>query len=561
MRSRSSILVLAALLSLPLASAGWGAKGDFEPSTLRDQTDGYMFPGANQAPVNKVYFNGWLAQQPCYDGCLSFSGVATITSFNPNLASQRSGVMAAPSIAYAMLGIWRDCNKDGFVGLGDQGLFEYPAQVPGVDAVLCPPTPVPARVPPNALPSHNDGGLIREFLPIGWNSQPVNTDCVTPYAACQDVDPFNVADNGARVWSDFGEPGAAPGNLCYVRPQPTGTFHSVGSLQSYADCFLQNRVNDTIKSNGLGSAYDAVKGKDCHRSSVIGTYSPGCNPWGESSQDGYVDAFDCTRQTKGPYVAQTKTWTVNVSQPHPTPRVNREGSVAGTFNETWGDFDDCRQNNENDNFARTADPNVPYATEGDTINTNGVRLTHDNTMIYQERKRPAAPQPVFGAFSKQGSGDLGLGTTREADFWQGRGVMLASRNPYVARDSLGPAPVTYATFYAHVSSAAISRYTLQTTGLTGTYGSEACGGGIGAGQPVRNLWACDPAAWWPGADCTQVSGDCPMIEGKPQAAFVRVGQAYQLRDVDCWDAATKDVRDAGVTYHGMAAQSHCRVAS
>ena len=559
MRVRFSILLLAALLALPSALAAWGAKGDLEPSTVLDR-DGYMFTEPNGAALDKVYFNGWLAQQPCYDGCLSTSGVATITSLNPNSAALRSGVMAAPSIAYAMLGVWRDCNHDGYVGYGDQGLFEYPTQFPGIDKDVCPVVPVPTSIPANAMPAHNDGALVREFLPIGWNSQPVNLPCRAPYAACQDVDPFNVADNEARVWQDFGRPGALPGNLCYVRPQPYGTFHSVGSVQAYADCFLQNRVNDTIKSAGLGPAYEANRGTDCDHSSVLGTYHAGCNPWGESSQDGYVDAFDCTQQTKGPYVAQGNLWTVNVSQPHATPRVNREGSVAGTFNETWGDFDDCRENNQDNRVARTEDPNLPYATEGDTLNTNGKRHTHDNVMVYQERKRPAAPQPVFGALSRQGSGDLGLGATREFDFWQGRGVMLASRNPYVARDSLGPAPVTYATFYASLSPAAVSKYSLATPGVTGTYGSEACGTGIGAGHADRNGWGCDPEAWWPGAMCLESGGDCPMIDGKPTAAFVRVGQPYQLRDVDCFDAATQATRDEGLTYHGLAAGSACDVA-
>ena len=559
MRVRFSIVLVAVLLAFPSAFAAWGAKGDLEPSTLLDK-DGYMFNDANQAAVNKVYFNGWLAQQPCYDGCLSYSGVATITSFNPNLASQRTSVMAAPSMAYAMLGVWRDCNKDGYVGYGDQGLFEYPVQVPGVDTTLCPVVPVPTAIEPNAMPPHNDGGLVREFLPIGWNSQPVNQPCRAPYAACQDVDPFNVADNGARVWQDFGKPGALPGNLCYVRPQPHGTFHSVGSIQSYADCFLQNRINETVRSAGLGPAYEANRGTDCEHSSVIGTYHAGCNPWGEASQDAYVDAFDCNQQTPGPYVAPAKAWTVNVSQPHSQPRVNREGSVAGTLNETWGDFDDCRENNEDNTAARTADPNVPYATEGDTLNTNGKRYTHDNVMIYQERKRPAPPQPVFGAFSRQGSGDLGLGTTREADFWQGRGVMLASRNPYVARDSLAPAAVTYATFYASISSAAISKYSLQTPGVTGVYGSQACGTSIGAGQPDRNSWGCDPAVWWPGSQCVEIGGDCPMIDGKATAAFVRVGQTYQFRDVDCFDTATQTMRENGLTYHALAAQSLCETA-
>ena len=548
-------LALAAVLAVPSAVAAWGAKGDLEPSTGFDVRDGYMFTTANQAPVNKVYFNGWLAQQPCYNGCLSQNGVTTVTSFNPNVASQQSAVMAAPSIAYAMLGVWRDCNKDGYVGYGDQGLFEYPVQLPGVDASVCPVTQIGQWVEPNAMPPHNDGGLVREFLPIGWNSMPVNLKCPTPFSSCQDVDPFNVADNAARVWSDFGTPGTPPGNLCYVTPQPRGTFHSVGSLQGYADCFLQNRVNGTV----TGTPYDGVRGADCEHSSVAGTYHAGCNPWGESNQDAYVDAFDCSqRQTTGPYEPTTKTWTVNVSKPYASPRTNREGSVAGTFNETWGDLDDCRENNRDNTFARQADPNVPYATEGDTINTNGKRLTHDNTFTYQERKRAAAPQPVFGAFSKQGSGDFGLGTTREADFWEGDGVMLASRNPYVARDALQPAPVTYVTYYASLGATAVSRYALQTTGQTGTYGAEACGSGIGAGQPMRNDWACDPTAWWPGADCTQTSLHCPLIDGRPQAAFVRVGQAYQLRDVDCYDAGTQALRDNGLTYHGLVANSYCQ---
>lgn len=582
MRTRITILTLAVLLTVPALAGAWGAKGDNEPSTKLDKDGGFMFDTANTAAVNKVYFNGWLAQQPCWNACLGTPvGVEMTGSVNPNVASLGSAFMGAPSRAYAMLGIWRDCNGDGYVGFGDQGLYEYPAQLLTLkNAGNCPVTAYPAIIPRNFLPPHNDGKLVREFLPIGYDSMPGSTPCSTTdiggrgllvTMTCQDFNPFDVNDSGAYVWQDFGNPGDQAGNICYVSPHPQGTYQSVGGLQRYADCFAQNRIYDNISATPAKSTYDANKGYDCEHSSILGAYHSGCNPWGTSGQEAYVSAFDCSSKAfrgkdadpvaGGPTNEKAgdgrvlSVWLPNVSQPRGAPTTNYEGSMAGTINETEGSFDDCRQNDEGNSTAR----NLPYNQEADILNTNGVRLQHDTIFRFDERARPApghgfATTAVLG---RQVADDGGVGFERDADFWIGNGIMLASRNPYVARDELKPAPVTNVTYYAHVSPTAVASYGLLLPHASAKYGAEACAGGIGAGKGVdpASRWACDPDAWWPGfTPCGNPGGDqCDDRSGTPRPAYVRVGADYELRDIDCYDASITALRNEGVTYHSLAA--------
>ncbi|HWH08549.1 MAG TPA: hypothetical protein VNX21_05065, partial [Candidatus Thermoplasmatota archaeon] len=337
-----------------------------------------------------------------------------------------------------------------------------------------------------------------------------------------------------------------------------------GGVQTWADCFAANRIITTINAAGLGATYQSIKGNDCDNSYVLTDYHVGCNPWGEPKQASYVDAFDCREGDQLFMAPQSANvagqnvhigGTVNVSRPHSTPVVTPRGSVAGTLNETASDFDDCRANNRGNPGGSAA----PYALEDDIQNQNGRRFQHDQVLGYSEGIRPAAPVPVYQAVvGPSGPEDFGVGIRGVHSFegfWVGTSVTAASRNPYVNRDSASPMAVTHMTFYATVGAAATSRFSLVLPGTTGTYGSEACPV-IGAGAPDSRGWACDPAAWWP----TDAAGAKTMPEVTISVGLVeygvRVGQKYQLRDVDCWDESIGPLRQNGLSY-GIVTGSRC----
>ena len=562
MRTRGITIVLTLLVAIPAVQA-YGIRGDDEPSTLRDATDGYMWTTPNKAAVNKVYFNGFSGTYVGYT-------VGSSTSVNPNFATLDGGHQNYPYRAFAMLGIWRDCNNDGFVGYGDNAVLEYRAELlalPGAPGTsICPVQAIPETIPRNWLPVHNDGTLVREFLPIGWDAKPGSAPCrKAQLNACSDVNVFNVNDSDSRVWADWDLPGARPGPQCYVRPHPAGTWHSVGGVQEWADCFAGNRILGTINGAGLGPTYQGVKGSNCDDSYVLNGYRAGCNPWGETKQASYVDAFDCREGdqvfaapqdvTVGPQKVHVGS-TANVSRPHATPQTTTRGSVAGTLNETHSDFDDCRANNQGNPGLSAA----PYALESDVQNQNGRRFQHDQVLGYSEGIRPSAPIPVYQALTgTSGPEDFGLGirgVNSFEGFWVGTSVTAASRNPYVNRDTASPMGVTYTTFYATVGGAAVSRHNLVLPGATGAYGSEACGS-IGAGAPDSRGWACDPTAWWPLDASGAATMPAATISVGRIDAGVRVGQSYQLRDVDCWDESIGALRDQGISY-GALTGSNCR---
>src|SRR5438552_3945961 len=212
---------LAQSVSTPLQLAnGWSGKGEHEPSTSWDKTGTLMFQTPDQtATGHKVYFNAFMSQPICYAVCV---GGADDPFLSPNLGSVGTGIPGYPYIAHAFLGEWRDCNKDGYVGLADNALFEYRQELL-LDQSICPKTTVPFAPGQNYHFPHNDGTWVHEFIPIGWNAQP----------GTGDNNPLNINDSGARVWSDWGVPGAANGGQCFVSPEPRGTFHNVAGLSAW----------------------------------------------------------------------------------------------------------------------------------------------------------------------------------------------------------------------------------------------------------------------------------------------------------------------------------------
>lgn len=144
-------LLIALAVTLPaLASASWNApfNGAEEPSTQRDVNDGFMFLDAPPPGASRVYFSG-------------------------NLVPLTTNANVQRFVAY--LGVWADCNRDGFVGLLAANAETYSALLL-TDTSVCPPGG-----------PHNDGSTVTELRWIGPGSP-------------------HVDDPDARVWVDWGFP-------------------------------------------------------------------------------------------------------------------------------------------------------------------------------------------------------------------------------------------------------------------------------------------------------------------------------------------------------------------
>lgn len=604
MGSRRAAVALAMVLvaGAPFAAAAWGVKGEMEPSTSRDAQDGFMFPGPDQSASSgrRVYFNGFMGTWAYYS-----------THVSPNAAALRSAIQPYPSEAWAFMGVWKDCNLDGFIGYGDPGLFEYKAELltlpggPGFS--VCPNEgeidPRFPFVPEGWIPPHNDGKWVHEFIPIGWLNQPASVD----------LNPWVINDTDNRVWADYGLPESRQALVCSVDPAPRGTYRSTGGFLAYADCLNGYKATATI--NQLAEAFpvlapisfaDKPMGHQGESRSILNVK----NPWGQESDAALVSAWSCgpdpllatkdptwngesgpthvgvgnplpagdrtlwanlsdddgwvgfrlTSVTSGAFVRY------NVSTPRAPPGVDPAGSPSGTVNETEAGLDACDRDDPHSRVLAAGDQNAPYALEGNAIVQGATRVATDFALHYELGRSRAGPQTLTGRGAPP---DMGVKLTgREScfntgvlySFWCYDGLwrdvalsdatrVASSPNPYADRTTLSPQAVGYYTFYGNVGAGAVSRLNLRFPGTTGSYGAEGC-----AMSPPT--FECDASLWWPGNTVPRTSwlGKDPAdanlapADQRDRPYGVRVGQSYQLRDVDCYDQSVGAARDEGLTW-------------
>lgn len=248
---RIAAFALAALMALPPAGAIWKVQGTYEPDTHQDAADGWMFTDAPTQAEERVYFN---VIQTYY-----FTGV------NPNTGAVAGGRLFDGNINMdAWLGTWRDCNKDGYIGMALSAETVYPlaeANAIGqpVDSSIC---PVQARDP--ASPTfggtnelvHNDGQWVREFIPIGPG------------------DGFNqgahdfafLNDTEAGIWGD----NCTPDQNCPVTTCPLvlgyapATFSSTGGFIAFADCLDSRFTGFRVVTSGVNDVADALDAAGLH---------------------------------------------------------------------------------------------------------------------------------------------------------------------------------------------------------------------------------------------------------------------------------------------------------
>lgn len=494
MARRTHLILLALVLLAPLVSASWGSKGSSEPSTPWDWQDGLMFFDPARAP-NLVYFNGFLTQEAGYFVSLG-------TTVNPNVAAVGTGFHPAPYRARALLGVWFDCNDDGYIGLGETGLMEYP------DEFL----PASHACPTGSPSPHLDGGIVREFFPLGW-----------PGLGGRDDDPYQLVDRGARVWADEGTPTDAPRGYCFVLAHPRGTFSTLGGLLRAVDCYRQTTrgVDVLVEGGEADDDWEALK------------TTP--HPWGSWQDPGAVDVWSCESR-----LVETPAGTI--MQPHLVPRVDASSSIGGTAYWATRGLDGCRAPHDA-SPATIAD--LPYLLEDDIAPWSGVRTSSDFVLRYVPVTR-ALSLLRDSSWLEQESARL----TSPQGFWADEQVVAASSNPLVNRETLAVEGDRAFTFYAMVSTFAISDHQLRVPGTIAMYGTYACGAGIGPDQDPRRGWACDPDAWY--VD-TAMPMD-PRAGWHDYASFeigARVGDSYNIRDVDCLDSGTAPSRAEGLTAGGL----------
>ena len=567
-RGKFALTLLAAIsVAVPAATATWYTDGTFEPDTTFD-TGGYMWPTPDTDPAGrKVYFNAWAD--------LDYSGV------NPNSGATGSRIYVTPSVIFnAYLGIWKDCNEDGYIGMADGNLAEYPTALLS-NTVICP-----------AGSEFIKGSYVYEFIWVGPTDDIGDDEAQASYGH-----PAIINDTEARVWHDWGFPGQKPGRTCPITPLPAGTTGSTGGLIYYADCFASNRVSQTINladPNGdLGlNVGDRPQASDSLLNQQLphlweDPYNPGSTGIYEAdSGDAAFTAFDCSQKsdvaspvgqvivsdpTEGEMPSQVvdDNGTIvsvgdedgNVfSYGAPAPAAhNPQGSYYDGINNTWN-FD-CPEDGSG-SFVWTS---VEGAHGG--VDANVGRMEHDTSFeFFNSYAQPNAcvlddsgdeddiPQgcddiPVPGVLVPGAPNDLGVSAGRSATTvsWQGVGGWVTTPQS-ISRATLGPQGPIFSTYYAYVGGAALSIAAVPANTL-GTYGSDWCNGST---STIEGGFDCDADHWWnpkydPGTSLpsTQTGGtiSTQCTTGRAPEDYldncrelsVKPGHAYNLRDVDCYD--------------------------
>jgi hypothetical protein len=336
MTRKYAVLCALGLLTLSAGAVAWSGKGTTEPGIEADRTSGFMQLEPDTSPdqgVRKVYFNGFS----------STGAVAVTTAVSANVALIGSQLQLPSAATYVMLGVWKDCNDDGFIGSGEES-WRYPTLMLN-DAGICPVS--------TTFPTHNDGSWVYEWHPITWKNASL--------VACCDINSFS--DNKAAVWMDAGLPtDVFPLPACLTAPPRF--YNQTGAMLAAADC--QTGYAGTGLANTIGGGLefdDQPMGKQGESSSLLNQYIP----TGDDTDGSYATAFDCNQRTHvfshnqtnplgprepTPYTVEGVVtgrlpgwsgWIANVSVDHsePAPTVGTDGSLWGTTDKNERSVGDC----------------------------------------------------------------------------------------------------------------------------------------------------------------------------------------------------------------------------
>ena len=582
-------MALAALmvvsLTLPLAGATWYNDGQYEPDTTFDQSGGYMWANPD-TDVNgqKVYFSAWAALGP--------SGTA------PNTGLTGSRIYPAPAINYhAYLGIWKDCNRDNYIGTADSALIAYPAALPGVDPGICPPGS-----------AFNLDGWIHEFR---WIAPTDHLGNDTRQALF--VPPGTVNDTEARIWHELNLPGFQAGNTCPINPLPAGTTASTGGMIDYADCFIGQRVRNSVNAADPNDALGLNFGQRPQASDSLlnqqlphlwhDPYHPDSTGiYERDSEDAAFTTFDCSQQSEvalptGQLIVSDPTGGELPSQVADENGtiltvgdedgvIFRSGTPAPAVHNPQGSYYDGINNTWNSDCPDDGSGSFTYANvEGQHGGTDGGetgRAKHDTSFVFTNYGlNPHALDDDQNAciFDEEGTdedvpagcedidsgtdGTIPAGTPKDGGLTAQRGPLgLVGWGPgwrgttnwvttpqSVNRNTLQPQGPAFSTFYATVGAATFATGAITPASTAGIYGKEWCGS---ATTGIVKGFDCDPDHWWnplydPAASAGTrqtggtISTECTTGLKEPipncREMSVKPGQPYYLRDIDCLDGS------------------------
>lgn len=554
-------IALAAALLAPAAAATWTSYGDVEPDTVYDVPT-LMWTTPPGTDNGRVYFNVF-AQ---YGENVGTNGGAV----NPNVGVLDSRLDPPGARTFeAIFGMWTDCNGDGYIGMLETAVREYDARLLLGDDQLCPLTP-----------------LSQTNLPTRWNGANNYNNWVTeliPIAGHHTSDLRVIKDPGAMVWGDPGLKDAAfavPTSAgCSLQPvqnkDQREQGYTVGRLLWEADCRGERTLagesvsaldawdaglsiaglgwgtdpaNSTAPQNrNLGSdrsEYSAVSLQDCNAEPL---FSTGTAPPGSDADNRTIQPLP-----SNPVNPDTNSWTVpgtlnRTTEEQPLGTRDPPGSSTAP---NGCNYDD----DEGQNFygPLEANPDVPPI--------DGKNRATWNFAFGAAGQRGSLPvTPIRsgsggGASTDAGIDALGIGCTNSVcaqSAWIGPTFTYLPCNPATTgtcspttRGDLTQGQVAideadYFTFYAKWNMSELNEgdvlagRNIEHPGGSGIYGQDQCGTATHTDPVAHKGWNCDRADWYLQADGTYeppAQSNFTYIN-----AFARVGDAYQFRDVDCYD--------------------------
>ncbi|HEX2021744.1 MAG TPA: hypothetical protein VHH36_03475 [Candidatus Thermoplasmatota archaeon] len=555
-RAPSVAIACIFLFAAPAAVAAWSYQGSTEPDTPAD-LEGYMHVEPDQAAGRDgLYFN--VFPQPHSQ----VNGVGPSSPPRPNLNVAGSRVVTPSSGFTAMLGAWKDCDRDGFIGNGTLGLAVYRVEL------------LPPNGPCAPGDDHNRDGWVWEFLPI-----------YTGYPSAR-----GIVDPGAAVWGDLGTPGSPPPSFCKMAPLPRETTRNTGAALQLVDCNLDHAVAATLGDVGLAFEDPQNPQDDCGhplaRETPFGgdPCHPGTAPLERDSDRPAFTAWDCSDPKwqdvrdplappgeRGPLSGQPQllafirsitgplpvspatgpsTWTdeegTYVSAAFPAPSLDHptDGSYYDALGHALAGLKACRDQEiphpEDDRFAL-------WTTAG-SRNASSTSVEVKRSTDFTFRFVPGgwaptpAPAPLTGIPNRAGVAAL-------ANLDGGWVSQESTRTPghhgtLVRRDGQ-PAGAQWFTFYARAPGAAAQ---LDLPPLAGHfYGRETCEPDDTVVSPAR--WDCDASHWW------NPAWDAPAHTGYWTVA--RPGMSYHVRDVDCYDGRVATQGGEGVGLAGFSPDGAC----
>lgn len=537
-------LALVVLLVAPLASASWRAAGTLEPDTASDAADGMMWLApdtTSSAPL--VYFAAFQAIEA--------------TSVNPNVAATGSRVLTPGAVHHrALLGAWRDCNRDGYVGSAETALYDYPSALL-LDVSVCRPDTL-----------HHREGWVSEMIMAGAVDPCERLGCGTAPAFVEN-ERVLYAD-GTMVWADLGAPGAAPADACAPAPLPAGATRSAGGLLRHADCQAGHVLLPAVAAADTTGALGALLDAPLPVTPFGGPAGPGVLEAGTGRPA--ARAYDCAadpalvaRDPQGPRRVEVEDPTgLLASDKFPaviafgtlgldggfedhdgndaTPGVltvlatDDEGAYARVPGgapsvDAGGSLWDAASGASCDEAAReqlgAAHPK-PYV-ESEVAPPREGKDRASLVMRFYDGHRGVHDRidPYTGSETPSDGGLFALRHDHPAagPMWSATAGSL-NEPQLVSRETLEPAGVVVWTYYARLGVDAFAAGWLAPGSRV--YGAEACKGDT---TGVHGGWACAPTAWWRGVDGEDAT---PRYQDGTSYAPVP-GVFYHARDVDCHD--------------------------